>query len=59
VTYDDIALIRCTTCGVTGGKKHHWGQQKAQNEGWFFQKNGDTFCPEHVPAWVGPWRASR
>lgn len=38
-------------------KRHKWGVIKAHNEGWFFQKNGDVYCPEHVPEWVAKWRA--
>lgn len=38
-------------------KTHHWGKKEAAREGWFFQKNGDAFCPKHVPEWVEEWRA--
>jgi hypothetical protein len=38
---------------------HNWGTRKAQREGWFMQKNGDSWCPKHVPEWVEAWRASR
>lgn len=38
---------------------HTWGKRKASNEGWFFQRNGDAWCPEHTPEWVESWRASR
>lgn len=29
---------------------------KAHYEGWFFTKNDQQWCPDHLPAWVGPWR---
>lgn len=35
------------------------GQSQAGQLGWFFQKNGTSYCPEHVPDWVPAWRASR
>lgn len=38
-------------------KNHYWGRVKA--EGWFFQKTGEGFCPEHVPPWVLDWRKTR
>jgi len=38
---------------------HHWGHKAAQRDGWFFQKNGHSWCPQHVPSWVGEWRASK
>lgn len=34
-----------------------WSKTKA--EGWFFKKNDDAYCPEHVPDWVEGWRAKR
>jgi hypothetical protein len=30
-------------------KNHKWGHIKAV--GWLFQKNGNAFCPKHVPEW--------
>lgn len=38
-------------------KNHRWGQTKADD--WFFQKNGDSWCPQHVPDWVAGWRAQK
>lgn len=35
---------------------HEWGAKKAQRDGWFLQKGGTSWCPEHVPAWVAEWR---
>lgn len=35
---------------------HHWGNIRAQNDGWFLQKNGDAWCPDHIPEWVAEWR---
>lgn len=32
---------------------------QAQEAGWFFQVNGDAWCPAHTPAWVKSWRAAR
>lgn len=32
---------------------------KAGDAGWFFQKDDVAWCPEHVPDWVGPWRARK
>lgn len=40
-------------------RAHQWGTTKAAAEGWFFQKDGTAWCPEHVPAWVEQWRAEK
>lgn len=34
-----------------------WDNQRAQNLGWFFQRNGDVWCPVHIPDWVAGWRS--
>lgn len=31
----------------------------ASKEGWFFMKDGRTYCPDHNPPWVAEWRARR
>lgn len=33
-----------------------WDIIRAGEAGWFFQKNGDTYCPKHNPPWVKEWR---
>lgn len=38
---------------------HMWGKAEAYAEGWFFQKNGDLWCPDHLPDWVSKWRAKK
>jgi hypothetical protein len=35
-------------------KNHKWGRVKA--EGWFFEKSGKVWCPDHHPDWVTEWR---
>lgn len=40
-------------------KSHKWGQIKAGDEGWFFTKENEAFCPAHVPSWVEEWRAKK
>lgn len=40
-------------------KTHAWGFIKANDAGWFIQKNGDCWCPEHIPEWVALWRAKK
>jgi hypothetical protein len=43
------------TCG-NNFKISHWDNKRAQREGWFLQKNGDSWCPEHTPEWLDAWR---
>lgn len=38
------------------GGASKWDVIRAGNEGWFFQKGGISYCPEHVPDWVPAWR---
>jgi hypothetical protein len=38
---------------------HMWGNRQAQREGWFMQRNGLAWCPDHNPDWVAEWRAKR
>lgn len=50
-----------TTCTQKGCARsvrlnHKWDHIKAQSEGWFFQKDGSSWCPEHTPDWVEEWR---
>ena len=35
---------------------HKGGAMKAQREGWFMQKDGTAWCPDHTPDWVEGWR---
>ena len=42
---------------VPGSK---WAHVKATAEqGWLFLKNGETYCPDHLPEWVAAWRARK
>lgn len=34
----------------------HWGKKEAARKGWFLQRNGDAWCPDHIPDWVVEWR---
>lgn len=51
---------KCSRDGCTKSyTPHHWGAKRAESEGWFLQKNGDAWCPDHNPDWVAAWRARR
>lgn len=41
------------------GRTSKWNIMQAGKAGWFFQRNGDAYCPEHVPEWVEEWRRSK
>lgn len=49
------AFITC----ICSFPDHRWGAIRAFNEGWFVEKNGTAWCPDHVPEWVADWRARR
>lgn len=48
------------TCAIEGCTNrfadHVWGARNAQKAGWFCQKDGTNFCPNHIPDWVAEWR---
>lgn len=54
------ALIGCSEPDCERGiRDHRWARIKAADEGWFFQKDGSTWCPDHNPPWVAGWRARK
>lgn len=36
---------------------HHLGEPGAGT--WMVKKNGESWCPRHLPAWVAGWRTKR
>ena len=58
MSYSRENPTRCSTEGCTASHpSSHWDSVRADREGWFHQKDGTTYCPEHRPAWVDGWRA--
>lgn len=52
--------IRCSATDCDESiKDHYWGRVHAGEAGWFFQKNGDSWCPDHNPPWVAEWRSRK
>lgn len=51
-------MATCQMCPAEC-KDHKWGRIAAHNEGWFFSRSGEAFCPLHLPNWVPQWRAER
>lgn len=50
--------VHCNAEGCDASyPRHRWGAITAYDSGWFAQKEGITWCPEHIPEWVKPWRA--
>jgi len=56
VPYVDKVVCSDPACGQTHSDGQ-WGKIKAGAEGWFFQKDGNAWCPAHIPDWVAEWRA--
>lgn len=54
--------MKCKTCGKKvphknkTGRLSKWDVIKAGEAGWFFQRDGTAWCPNHVPEWVESWR---
>lgn len=40
-------------------KTDKFNKIRAAEQGWFFQKDGSIWCPDHVPGWVASWRAKQ
>lgn len=38
-------------------ENHKWARIKA--DGWFSQKTGEDWCPDHIPEWVHEWHLKR
>lgn len=52
----DAGWVECAEPECTARyKNHRWGRIKADD--WFHQKDGTSWCPEHIPEWVEEWRA--
>lgn len=49
--------LRCSGpgCDDTCGN-NKWAKIAAHEQGWFFERSGAVWCPEHLPDWVEPWR---
>lgn len=50
-------------CSHKGCRKRYrndrWSKIEAHDKGWMMQKNGDNWCPGHLPDWVEEWRKNR
>ena len=55
-----VSMIDPWVCHAYGCRNVHaknkWATHQAQTKGWFFQKDGKAYCPEHTPDWVKSWR---
>ena len=46
-------------CPENFSSKSKWDNIKKADEGWFIGRDGNIWCPNHLPEWVGPWREMR
>ena len=54
----DPGATKCSHQGCDRFLKNHaWSRIRA--EGWFQQKDGTLWCPDHWPAWVEKWRSEK
>lgn len=37
---------------------HRWDKIRGES-GWFLQRTGENWCPDHHPEWVTEWRARK
>lgn len=57
---EDGTRLLCSEPGCENSKpRHAWAYKTKDGEGWFDQRNGDSWCPQHVPDWVDQWRRDR
>lgn len=55
-------VIHCIAKGCDKTFKDHvWGKIRAHDAGWFMGREEPelVYCPDHLPEWVGPWRAKQ
>lgn len=51
---EGLEQVTCAEPGCTNTIKNHaWGKIKSD---WFFQKDGRSWCTQHIPDWVTEWR---
>lgn len=36
-----------------------WAPERRSGSGWFHQRNGWSYCPDHTPDWVAEWREKK
>jgi hypothetical protein len=50
-------------CAQPDCTKSFWssreGTMKAHYSGWYHQRNGKSWCPEHRPAWAPKWEGKK
>lgn len=46
----------CTESFTDTGR---WAPERAAASGWFCQRNGAVWCPDHTPEWVAAWRKKK
>lgn len=51
-------MRKCAECDRTL-VAHYWGKIRAHSEGWFTQKDGTIYCPDHTPKWAKRWRKQK
>lgn len=57
----DAGSVPCSHSGCKNrAPDHRWSDNTVAGKGWFHKKDGsEHWCPEHLPEWVGPWRAKQ
>lgn len=51
---------KCSEPSCRSSYKIDWHDMvEAHKQGWFMQRNGASWCPEHVPDWVQEWREAK
>lgn len=52
--------VKCAEGGCPQEIKNNaWAKTKAHAAGWFFQREGAAYCPDHTPEWVEEWRKKK
>lgn len=57
-TRTDHPQKECAADGCTANFRDtgRWAPERQSKSGWFHQRNGSSFCPQHTPDWVAAWR---
>jgi len=60
MAYEGVGEKVCAQPECTNSfKTDKWHTIHAAGDGWFMQKDGTNWCPDHTPAWVAAWRKKR
>lgn len=60
---ENAPLTECAVgqeaCGRSFRNTGRHAKIRARDDGWFEQRDGTWWCPDHIPDWVASWQARK